>query len=106
MAIKNILGALAVCIGLVGCDQSKAELDTTKTQLQAVTSERDSLKTQMDAQKAQLAALQQQIDQMKTAAAPPVAPPSGAPAKPDKEHHAAAGGIKHDPGVKTTAPPA
>src|SRR5512144_3108376 len=70
MAIKNVMGALVLAsLGLIGCDQSKAELDSTKQQLQSVTAERDSLKTQLDATKAQLAAAQQQLDQMKQAAA-------------------------------------
>ena len=41
-----ILSVLAVAAA-VGCDQSKAELDSTKTQLTAVTTERDGLKTQL-----------------------------------------------------------
>jgi outer membrane murein-binding lipoprotein Lpp len=92
MAIKNVVGALALIgLGLAGCDQSKAELDSTKQQLQAVTAERDSLKTQLDSTKQQLAAAQQQMDQMKQAqAAPPAAPPSGAAATPAKEHHPSA----------------
>jgi outer membrane murein-binding lipoprotein Lpp len=109
MAINKLLGALVlVGLGLVGCDQSKAELDSTKQQLQAVTAERDSLKSQLDATKAQLAAAQQQMDQMKAAQAAPAAQPSGAAAAPAKEHHASKGGtnpIPHDPGVKTEAPP-
>lgn len=99
MSIKNVVGALLLAgLGLAGCDQSKAELDSTKQQLQTVTAERDSLKTQLDATKAQLAAAQQQIDQMKQAAAtPPATPPSGEPAKPAKEHHASKGGDKTEP---------
>ena len=91
MAIKNVVGALLLAsIGLVGCDQSKAELDSTKQQLTSVTAERDSLKTQLDATKAQLAAAQQQLDQMKQAAAtPPPTAPTGAPAAP--AHHAKGG---------------
>jgi len=93
MAIKNVLGALLlVSVGLVGCDQSKAELETTKTQLTSVTAERDALKTQLDSTKQQLAAAQQQLDQMKQAAAAPATPPSGAPAAP--AHHAKGGEAK------------
>ena len=93
MAIKHLMGAaLLVGLGLAGCDQSKAELDSTKQQLQAVTAERDSLKSQLDATKAQLAAAQQQMDQMKQAAATPPTAPSGAAATPPKEHHASKGG--------------
>lgn len=101
MAIKNVMGALVLAsLGLVGCDQSKAELDSTKQQLTSVTAERDSLKTQLDQTKAQLAAAQQQLDQMKQAAAAPATPPSGAAAAPAKEpHHASKGG-------ETKAPPA
>src|SRR6476469_6963127 len=90
MGMKNVVGALALIgLGLAGCDQSKAELDSTKQQLQAVTAERDSLKTQLDSTKQQLAAAQQQMDQMKQAqAAPPAVPPSGAAVTPPpKEHH-------------------
>ena len=85
--MTRIIGVLALAgFGLVGCDQSKAELDSTKQQLTAVTAERDSLKTALDQAKAQAAALQQQIDQAKAAAA---TPPPAAPAEPAKgEHHA------------------
>jgi chromosome segregation ATPase len=99
MAIKSLVGALALMsLGVVGCDQSKAELDSTKQQLQAVTAERDSLKSQLDTTKAQLAAAQQQMDQMKAAQAAPAAQPSGAAAAPAAgehehkgEHHASKG---------------
>lgn len=90
MVIRNVMGALVLAgLGLIGCDQSKAELDSTKQQLQSVTAERDSLKTQLDSTKQQLAAAQQQIDQAKAAqAAPPAMAPSGVAAAPSKEHHA------------------
>jgi len=91
MSIKAGMGALAlVVMALTGCDQSKAELETTKQQLTTVTSERDALKSQLDAAKTQLAAAQQQIDQLKaTAAAPAAAPAPEAAAAPAKgEHHA------------------
>jgi outer membrane murein-binding lipoprotein Lpp len=99
MAMKNVVGALALIgLGLAGCDQSKAELDSTKQQLQAVTAERDSLKTQLDSTKQQLAAAQQQMEQMKQAqAAPPAAPPSGAAVTPP---------AKHSSGGKAPAPKA
>ena len=86
MTMKTIMGVLVLAtLGLVGCDQSKAELDSTKQQLQSVTAERDSLKTQLDQTKAQLAAAQQQLDQMKQAAAAPATPPSGAAATPKEQ---------------------
>jgi septal ring factor EnvC (AmiA/AmiB activator) len=93
MSIRNLVGALVVAslgLGTVGCDQSKAELDSTKQQLQSAQAERDSLKTQLDQTKQQLAAVQQQLDQMKAAQAAP--PPSGAAATPEPKketkHHA------------------
>ena len=51
MKTMMCLGVLAM---LVGCDASKAELDSTKTTLTNVTRERDELK-------AQVATLQQQL---------------------------------------------
>jgi septal ring factor EnvC (AmiA/AmiB activator) len=93
MSIKAGMGALAlVVMALTGCDQSKAELETTKQQLTTVTSERDALKSQLDAAKTQLAAAQQQIDQLKAAqAAAPAAAPAPEPAAPAKGGHASKG---------------
>lgn len=49
-------GCVAVaCLGLLACDGSRAELEQTKGQLQAVTAERDALK-------GQVSAMQQQLD--------------------------------------------
>jgi len=93
--MKSIL----MCIGMVallgGCDQSKAELDSTKSTLASVTQERDNLKTQNTQ-------LQQQLDATKAelakAKAPPAAPTATAatdtkkpdakkPATAEKKHH-------------------
>jgi len=43
-----VAGAASLILGMLGCDQSKAELEQTKTQLQAVTAERDALKNQVN----------------------------------------------------------
>jgi hypothetical protein len=103
--MTRIIGMLAlVGVGLVACDQSKAELESTKQQLTAVTTERDSFKSQLDQAKQQLAALQQQLDAAKAAqAAPPAAaPPAAAPDKKEEKHHAA----KHEAApVKETKNP-
>jgi septal ring factor EnvC (AmiA/AmiB activator) len=47
------------------CDQSKAELDSTKTQLEQVSKERDQLKSQLDSTKQQMATMQAQLDKAK-----------------------------------------
>ena len=53
---------LLASIAFAACDQSKAELEATKQQLQTVSLERDNLKAQLDASKQQTAALAQQIN--------------------------------------------
>lgn len=53
---------LLASIAFAACDQSKAELESTKQQLQTVSLERDNLKAQLDASKQQTAALAQQIN--------------------------------------------
>ncbi|HEX3865979.1 MAG TPA: hypothetical protein VHV78_04470 [Gemmatimonadaceae bacterium] len=68
-----------MCIGvvamLVGCDASKDELESTKTTLATITSERDQLRTEVTT-------LQKQLDdskaQLAKATAPPVTPPADA----------------------------
>src|SRR5215208_2197945 len=71
MSITKSLFApvLFASLALAGCD--KAELESTKQQLQTVSLERDNLKTQLDASKQQSAALTQQVNslQAKLAAA-------------------------------------
>ncbi|HEX4460723.1 MAG TPA: hypothetical protein VIA18_22245 [Polyangia bacterium] len=65
-----------MCIGvvamLVGCDASKDELESTKTTLATITSERDQLRTEVTT-------LQKQLDdskaQLAKATAPPATPP-------------------------------
>jgi chromosome segregation ATPase len=71
---KGAIGAIAISWMTIGCNQSNAELDSTKQQLQQVTTERDSLKAQLDAANQQNAAAQQQIAQLKSAPTPTVAP--------------------------------
>ncbi len=74
-----IVSALMTLGAVTGCDQSKAELDTTKQQLTAITAERDGLKSQLDAAKQQVTTLTAQVTdlQAKLAAAqtPPPPPP-------------------------------
>jgi septal ring factor EnvC (AmiA/AmiB activator) len=53
---------LLASIAFAACDQSKAELESTKQQLQTVSMERDNLKAQLDASKQQTAALAKQIN--------------------------------------------
>ena len=68
-----------MCIGvvamMVGCDGSKEELESTKTTLATITSERDQLRSEVTA-------LQKQLDdskiQLAKATAAPVAPPADA----------------------------
>ena len=96
MAIKNVVGA-AASIGLVGCDQSKAELDSTKQQLATVTTERDSLKTQLAAASTGDAApAAARSDEGRGRRAARIAP-SGAPAAP---HHASKGGSTARPRLR------
>ena len=47
-SIKRIFAVTAIAGSVLwmGCDPSKAELDSTKAQLQTITAERDGLKTQ------------------------------------------------------------
>ena len=85
---KMLLGAVAMS-ALIGCGPSedseagKAELASTKQQLDTVTAERDSLKTELESTKQQLTAVQDQLAQAK--AAPPPEPPAAAAAEPAAE---------------------
>src|SRR6185312_2305618 len=83
------LGIVAMLAG-VGCDQSKAELDSTKTTLASVTTERDNLKTQ-------LATAQQQLDATKAELAKAKAAAAATPAVANEKDKAATAG-------KTTTP--
>ena len=79
---------LLASIALAGCDQSKAELESTKQQLQIVSGERDVLKTQLDASKQQAAALTQQVNNLQaklTAAMAALAAPPPETVKGDKK---------------------
>jgi outer membrane murein-binding lipoprotein Lpp len=94
---KGAIGAIAISWLAIGCNQSNAELDSTKQQLQQVSAERDSLKTQLDAANQQNAAAQQQIAQLKSAPAATVEHSTEAAtaqneklSHPPKEHAAAA----------------
>jgi septal ring factor EnvC (AmiA/AmiB activator) len=53
---------LLASLAFAACDQSKAELESTKQQLQTTIMERDNLRAQLDASKKQTAALAQQIN--------------------------------------------
>ena len=71
---KKVLGIFVLVAGAFaasGCDQSKAELDSTKAQLEQVGKERDLLKSQLESTKQQMATMQAQLDKAKQ---PPAAP--------------------------------
>lgn len=75
--------ALAGPLLFGGCDASKAELQATKTQLTALTMERDGLKAQLDAAQASLESTKKERDAALAklaAAAAEAAPKSGPPA--------------------------
>jgi septal ring factor EnvC (AmiA/AmiB activator) len=83
MSMTKILGvavALVTIGGLAACDQSKAELDATRRQLQTMTMERDSLKTQLEDSKQRAAVLGQQVAEIQaklSAAAAALVAPAG-----------------------------
>ena len=83
------IAAATLILGMLGCDQSKAELDQTKTQLQAVTTERDALKGQVTALQGQVTTLQQQLNDAnaKLAAATAAAQPAAEAQRPSAQHH-------------------
>jgi hypothetical protein len=63
------LTLLVAGVALGACDRSKAErakaeLDTTKQQLQTVAAERDGLKTELDASRRRELGLQQQVTEL------------------------------------------
>jgi uncharacterized protein (DUF3084 family) len=82
----QVLGPLALSATLMtvgACDSSKAELESTRTQLLQVSQEREQLKTQLDATRQQLATAQHELEASKQKAATP--PPARADAtKPEK----------------------
>ena len=85
---------LLACIAFAGCDQSKAELESTKQQLQNTIVERDNLRAQLDASKQQAAALSQQINNVQaklTAAMAALAAPPETADKGDKKKSGAGG---------------
>ena len=62
-ALKLASLAVAVAVfGMVGCDQSKAELDKTKAQMMTVTSDRDALKGQVTNLTTQVQTITQQLN--------------------------------------------
>jgi septal ring factor EnvC (AmiA/AmiB activator) len=84
MSMTKILSVAVVLVAtaaLTACDQSKAELDSTRHQLQTMTMERDSLKTQLEESKQRAAVLGQQVAEIQAklsaAAAALVAPAGG-----------------------------
>jgi hypothetical protein len=66
---QSAICAIAFTWLAIGCNASNREADSTKQQLQQVTSERDSLRAQLDTAKRENAAAQQQIAQLTSAAA-------------------------------------
>jgi septal ring factor EnvC (AmiA/AmiB activator) len=112
LSIKNLvsLSALAFVCALAGCDQSKAELDATKTQLQTVSAERDGLKTQLAATSQQIAGLRQQVADLQAklaqAAAPAPAPEPAAEPKKDEPKGKKGGKkvAKEEPAAAPAAP--
>jgi ribosomal protein L12E/L44/L45/RPP1/RPP2 len=83
-SLSSTLAVLAVggLFTLGVCDLSKVELETTKQQLTAVSSERDSLKGQVSTLQSQLDSTKKELDdaRAKLAAAPAPAPEPAAPA--------------------------
>lgn len=73
-----------MCIGVVamlaGCDASKEDLESTKSALSTVTSERDQLKIQVTTLQQQLDVSKAELAKAKTASAPP-APATATDAK-------------------------
>jgi septal ring factor EnvC (AmiA/AmiB activator) len=79
MKILSVAVVLAATGVLPACDQSKAELDSTKKQLQTVTMERDSLRNELQESKQRAVVLQQQLSEIQTklsAAAAALVPPA------------------------------
>ena len=60
-AIRGVFVAAVLAAGVIACDQSKAELDQAKVQLQTITAERDALKAQITTLQGQVTALTQQL---------------------------------------------
>jgi phage shock protein A len=101
-AVQRTLGAAAalLAMGMVGCDQSKAELDQTKMQLQTVSTERDSLKNQVNTLQGQVTTLTQQLsDANAKLAAAAAGPQSGAEASRPTSHR------RSSPGTPSEQPP-
>ena len=74
------------CLGLMfllaGCDESKAELESTKATVATVTKERDDLKTEVDSLKKQLEATKAEVAKAEAAAKTATPTPPAAAAKP------------------------
>jgi len=93
-------------LGILACDQSKAELDQTKAQLQAVTAERDALKTQVGALQGQVTTLTKQLSDANASLAAAQAPKPAAEASHTVSHHSARPtGSSSTAGTETSKPP-
>src|SRR5215470_6549480 len=106
-AIRGTFGAAAACLilGMLGCDQSKTELEQTKAQLQTVSGERDALKNQVSGMQQQISALTQQLGEAnaKLAAA---AQPAAQAQPPAAAHHRARPATGSTSGSSQAAEPA
>jgi peptidoglycan hydrolase CwlO-like protein len=93
-----------MCLGvvsmLVGCDPSKAELESTKSTLTSVTQERDDLKAKLAASQQELATAKADLAKAKPAA-PATAAATGKAAPPDAKGGAAAPAEKAKHGHKS-----
>lgn len=88
--MKRVLSVCAIGLFMVGCDASKAELESTKSTLTSVSRERDELRTRLVAAQAQLDAAKADLAKAKAAPTPAVAaaPDAKKPAAPapQKKH--------------------
>ena len=108
----TLIGFALVVAGALGCNQSKADLDKTRTDLQTVTAERDSLKTQLDQADTRATALQAQVTDLQTKLTAASAVAAAPAAADDKAEMKGGAGAKHGNKAKpakeptaATAPP-
>ena len=106
LSVAVVVAATSV---LAACDQSKAELDSTRQQLQTVTMERDSLKNELQETRQRAVTLQQQLVEIQTklsAAAAALAPLADDQKQGTAKGEKTAGEVGKPPAVKPTkAPP-
>ena len=104
---RTSLFVLALCglaTSFIGCDASKEELDKTKTQLAAMTTERDTLKTQLAAAQGATTAAQAQVADLTAKLASTTATANAEEKKLEKvQGKLEAGGAARAPGAAVTA---